>query len=80
MLLGSGSLYQEAGYVGLSRGRHDDQLFLTDQTDDLAYTDDDTDHPRTLTENRPNATTVTAIAWQRTRAQTTARDLSRQTS
>jgi conjugative relaxase-like TrwC/TraI family protein len=31
-LLGSDALYREAGYVGLSRGRHDNHLYLTHQT------------------------------------------------
>jgi hypothetical protein len=77
LLLGSTSLYREAGYVGLSRGRHDNQLFVSDQTDDLACTDEGIDQPRAAERGRPDAITASAIAWQRTRAHTTAGDLSR---
>jgi conjugative relaxase-like TrwC/TraI family protein len=77
LLLGSSSLYREAGYVGLSRGRHDNQLFLTDQTDDLAYTDE-VDHPRSpAAGGQPDAITAAVSTWRRSRAQHTAHDLSR---
>jgi ATP-dependent exoDNAse (exonuclease V) alpha subunit len=63
LLLGSTSLYREAGYVGLSRGRRDNQLFLTDQVDDFAYTDGDMDRPRTPVQHRPDAMTATTNSW-----------------
>lgn len=76
LLVGSTSLYREAGYVGLSRGRQDNRLFLTDQTDDLAYIDE-VDHPRTPEAGMPDAITATVTTWSRTRRQSTAHDLSR---
>lgn len=76
LLLGSTSLYREAAYVGLSRGRHDNRLFLTDQTDDFTYTDE-VDHPRAPEAGHLDAMTATFTAWRRTRAQSSAHDLSR---
>ena len=77
LLLGSAAMYREAGYVGMSRGRQKNQLFLTDQADDLAYNDDDLDQARQPSEDRPDAMTTAVNIWQRTRAQATARDMCR---
>jgi ATP-dependent exoDNAse (exonuclease V) alpha subunit len=75
LLLGSTSLHREAGYVGLSRGRLDNRLFLADQIDDFAY--DEVDHPRTSHADQPDTITAMETALRRTRAKNTALDLSR---
>jgi UvrD-like helicase C-terminal domain len=74
-VLGSASLYREAAYVGLSRGRRGNQVYLADQVDDFAYTDDTIDRPTQPSPDRPDAMTATTAQWQRSRAQHTAIDM-----
>lgn len=77
LLMYSACLYREVGYVGLSRGRRGNELFLADRVDDFAYTDDNVDCPRTSGQESPDVMSATVNTWQRTRAQSTAHDLSR---
>jgi hypothetical protein len=77
LLLGSTSLYQEAGYVGLSRARDRTDLILAERTDDFAYTDDDVDRPRPAPTPAQPALDAINRALERSKGQHTAHDLSR---
>jgi ATP-dependent exoDNAse (exonuclease V) alpha subunit len=77
LLLGSTSLYREAGYVGLSRARDRTDLILAQRTDDFAYTDDDVDRPRPPPTPAEPALDAINRVLERSRGQHTAHDLSR---
>jgi ATP-dependent exoDNAse (exonuclease V) alpha subunit len=77
LLLGSTSLYREAGYVGLSRARDRTDLILTERTDDLACPDDDIDRPRPPAAPAEPALDALHRALQRSKAQRSAHDLAR---
>lgn len=75
LLFDGGSLYREAGYVGLSRGRRRNELFLADRNDDFTH-EPDVDRP-TAPDPGTDALTTTITTWRTSRAQTSALDLSR---
>jgi len=76
-LLGSDSLYREAGYVALSRGRHDNRLYLTGQPDHFTHTDPAVEQPHLNTEQPRSPLEMITAALRRSKAQDMAHELTR---
>jgi len=76
-LLGSDALYREAGYVGLSRGRHDNRIYLTDQPDHFTHTDPSVEQPHLNAEQPRRPLEMITAALRRSKAQDTAHELTR---
>jgi len=74
-LLGSAALYREAGYVGLSRGRQRNELFLAEHVDDFAYEDASVEPPHARPREREDAVAASSRAMARSRAQQAGVDL-----
>jgi len=76
-LLGSDALYREAGYVGLSRGRQENRIYLTDQPDHFIHTDPAVEQPHLNAEQPRTPLETILAALRRSKAQDMALDLSR---
>ncbi len=76
-LLGSDALYREAGYVGLSRGRHDNRIYLTGQPDHFTHTDPSVEQPHLNAEQPRSPLEIITAALRRSKAQDMALELTR---
>jgi len=76
-LLGSDALYREAGYVGLSRGRHENRLYLTGQPDHFTHTDPAVEQPHLNAEQPRSPLEMITAALRRSKAQDMAHELTR---
>ncbi len=77
LLLGSDALYREAGYVGLSRGRHRNDLHLVERAAPDNAEQEFCHAPRRIGDDVDAALTAVRDALGRSRAQSLAHDLAR---